>query len=134
MMLHPWVAFTVMPIFALANASIVITAADFGQPVSVAIIAGLVLGKPAGVFAFSWFAVLVGLAHRDPSLSWPFLAAGAFLTGIGFTMSLFIAGLAYAPELLNAAKIGVLTGSSVSAFAGLVILGWLTFSRRTLVS
>jgi NhaA family Na+:H+ antiporter len=134
MMLHPWVAFTIMPLFALANAGIVITAADLGQPVSLAIIAGLVLGKPVGVFVFSWFAALVGLAHRDPSLSWPFLAAGAFLTGIGFTMSLFIAGLAYAPELLNAAKIGVLTGSSVSALIGLAILSWLTLSRRTLAS
>lgn len=130
-MLHPWVGFAVMPIFALANAGVAISGADVGQPVSLAIIAGLVLGKPVGVFGFSWLAVRFGLAARASSLSWSFLAAGAFLTGIGFTMSLFIAGLAFAPAMLDAAKLGVLTGSVFSAMIGLAVLAWLTSRQQT---
>ncbi|MBA5777056.1 Na+/H+ antiporter NhaA [Stappia sp. F7233] len=126
MMLHPWVGFAIMPIFALANAGVTITAADLGQPVSLAIFAGLVLGKPMGVLGFSWLAVRLGLAARGTGLSWPFLTAGAFLTGIGFTMSLFIAGLAYAPAMLNAAKLSILAGSVCSAAIGLSVLVWLT--------
>lgn len=126
MMLHPWVGFAVMPIFALANAGVSIKGADLGQSVSLAIVLGLALGKPVGVFGFSWIAVRLGLAVRAAGLSWSFLAAGAFLTGIGFTMSLFIAGLAYAPATLNAAKLGILVGSVFSAAIGLSMLIWLT--------
>jgi NhaA family Na+:H+ antiporter len=130
MMLHPWVGFAVMPTFALANAGVAITGADLGQSVSLAILAGLVLGKPAGVLGFSWLAVRLGLAARGASLSWPFLAAGAFLTGIGFTMSLLIAGLAYAPAMLSAAKLGILAGSICSAAIGISVLVWLTRRKR----
>lgn len=130
MLLHPWVGFAVMPIFALANAGVAIAGADLGQSVSLAIFAGLVLGKPIGVLGFSWLAVRLGLAARGTSLSWPFLAAGAFLTGIGFTMSLFIAGLAYAPAMLNAAKLGILAGSICSAAIGILALVWLTRWKR----
>lgn len=129
-MLHPWVGFAVMPVFALANAGVAITVEDIGQPVSLAIFAGLALGKPVGVFCFSWLAVRFGLVDRASSLSWPFLAAGAFLTGIGFTMSLFIAGLAYAPAMLDAAKLGILAGSVFSAVVGLATLAWLTSRER----
>jgi NhaA family Na+:H+ antiporter len=130
MMLHPWAGFVVMPIFALANAGVEIHRADVGQPVFLAICAGLVLGKPIGVLTFSWLAVRLGLATRVLRLSWPLLAAGCLLTGIGFTMSLFIAGLAYAPTILNAAKIGILAGSAISAAAGLLMLVWLVHVRR----
>jgi NhaA family Na+:H+ antiporter len=130
MMLHPWMGFAVMPTFALANAGVAITGADLGQSVSLAILAGLVLGKPAGVLGFSWLAVRLGLAARGASLSWPFLAAGAFLTGIGFTMSLLIAGLAYAPAMLSAAKLGILAGSICSAAIGISVLVWLTRRKR----
>jgi NhaA family Na+:H+ antiporter len=121
-MLHPWVGFAIMPIFALANAGITIHGADFGHSVSVAIIVGLVLGKPIGVFAFSWLAVRCGLALLSPGLSWPYVAAGAFLTGIGFTMSLFIAGLAFEPAILNAAKLGILSASIFAAVIGSLML------------
>ncbi|WP_417712088.1 Na+/H+ antiporter NhaA [Roseibium aggregatum] len=123
--LHPWVGFAVMPVFALANAGISIDMADFGQQISLAIVAGLVLGKPLGVLGFSWAAVRLGFAVRHPDLSWPFLTAGAFLAGIGFTMSLFIANLAFDQELLGAAKLGILMGSAVSAIIGLLALLWL---------
>ncbi|WP_298976153.1 Na+/H+ antiporter NhaA [uncultured Roseobacter sp.] len=129
-MLHPWVGFAIMPIFALANAGITIGGADFGQPVSVAIIVGLVLGKPIGVLGFSWLAVRSGLAVLAPGLSWPFIIAGSFLTGIGFTMSLFIASLAFDWSVLNAAKLGILSGSALSAMLGVALLIWLT-QRRT---
>lgn len=128
--LHPWVGFVVMPVFALANAGVEIEWTDFGQQISTAIVAGLVFGKPLGVLGFSWVAVRLGLAVLHPNLSWPFLAAGACLAGIGFTMSLFIANLAFDPLLLNAAKLGVFTGSAFSAIAGFLILLWLTLLPR----
>jgi NhaA family Na+:H+ antiporter len=125
------VGFAIMPIFALANAGVAISGAHVGQPVSVAIFAGLVFGKPIGVLTFSWLAIRLGLATRAPGLSWPLLAAGAFLTGIGFTMSLFIAGLAYAPAMLDAAKVGILTGAVASGASGVLMLAWLTTRKRT---
>jgi len=130
MMLHPWSGFIIMPVFALANAGVTIFGADIRQSVSVAIFAGLAFGKPIGVLTFSWLAVRLGVASQDPSLSWPLLAAGALLTGIGFTMSLFIASLAYAPAMLDAAKIGVLIGSAFSAAAGLLMLVLLTYRKQ----
>lgn len=129
-MLHPWVGFAIMPVFALANAGITIHGADLQQPVSLAIIVGLVLGKPIGVLGFSWLAVRSGMAVLGPGLSWPFVVAGAFLTGIGFTMSLFIAGLAFEPAILNAVKLGILSGSAIAALVGTLMLVRLT-SRAT---
>lgn len=129
-MLHPWAAFVIMPVFALANAGVAISAADMGQPVSVAILAGLFIGKPIGVIAFSWLSVRLRLANRPSELSWSFLASGGLLTGIGFTMSLFIAGLAYSGAILDAAKLGILAGSVLSAIAGLSVLSWLTLRKR----
>lgn len=122
MMLHPWVGLAVMPIFALANAGVTFAGADIRQPVIAAIFIGLVFGKPAGVLAFTWAAVRLGLATKPTTLRWILLVAGACLTGIGFTMSLFIASLAYAPDMLHAAKIGILSASAVSAAIGLLIL------------
>jgi NhaA family Na+:H+ antiporter len=131
MMLHPWVGFAIMPIFALANAGVRISDAEVGQPVAVAIFAGLVIGKPIGVLTFSGVAAGLRLATRPHDLGWSLLAAGSLLTGIGFTMSLFIAGLAYPPALLGAAKIGILTASVVSAAVGLLMLIWLAPGKRT---
>ena len=130
LMLHPWVGFVIMPIFALANAGVAISGAHVVQPVSVAIVTGLALGKPIGVLSVTWLAVRLRLASLAIGLSWPFMAAGALLTGIGFTMSLFIAGLAFAPAMLDVAKIGILAASAVSAAVGLMMLAWLTSSRR----
>ncbi len=126
MLLHPWVGFAIMPIFALANTGITIHSTDFGQPVSLAIILGLMLGKPIGVLGFSWLAVRFGVAVLGPGLSWSFIAAGSFLTGIGFTMSLFIASLAFDSAMLNAAKLGILAGSAIAAIVGIIMLIRLT--------
>lgn len=129
--LHPWVGFVVVPLFALANAGVVITGADFRQPVVMAIMGGLVLGKPIGVLTFTWLAVRTGVASRPLGLCWRQLAAGALLTGIGFTMSLFIAGIAYPPSAFDAAKLGILAGSLCSATAGILVIAWLGSQRRS---
>lgn len=129
--LHPWASFAIMPIFAFANAGIPVSAGDLGHPLSIAVFAGLFLGKPVGVFVASWLAVRTRLATKASQLSWAQLAAGSTLTGIGFTMSLFIAELAYGPELIGPAKLGILMASSVSATTGLVLLGFLSRRRKT---
>ena len=126
MALHPWVGFVIMPLFAFANAGVTISGTDVGHPVAAAIFVGLVFGKPTGVIASSWLAVRLGIATKPSDLNWSLLAAGGLLTGIGFTMSLFIAGLAYTPITLDAAKIGILAASAVSAAAGLLMLVALT--------
>jgi NhaA family Na+:H+ antiporter len=129
-LLHPWVAFFVMPVFALANAGVPFSRADFDLDVATAIFAGLVLGKPAGVILFSFLAFRLRLAVLPASLSWGLLAAGSLLTGIGFTMALFIAQLAFAPALLNSAKLGIFSASFVSGIGGLLALLLVT-SRAT---
>lgn len=126
MALHPWVAFVIMPLFALANAGVPISRTDFDGPLTMAIFVGFVFGKPLGVVLFSFVAVRLRLAMRPQSLSWSMLAAGALLTGIGFTMALFIAEQAFGPSLLNSAKLGILGASVVSGTSGLLALVWLT--------
>ena len=129
MALHPWVGFAIMPIFAFANAGIPLSIEDFGGSVTVAIFAGFVFGKPIGVLALSWLAVRLGVAARPPDLDWGLIAAGGLLTGIGFTMALFIADLAFGQDVLGAAKLGILSASAVSAAAGVLALTWLTRKR-----
>jgi NhaA family Na+:H+ antiporter len=127
--LHPWVAFVIMPLFALANAGVPIEPSAFGQPVALAVAAGLILGKPLGIVLFSWLAVRAGWASLPGGVGWPAMIGAGFLAGIGFTMSLFIAALALQGELLDAAKIGILGGSAVSAIVGMALLV-LTLPRR----
>jgi NhaA family Na+:H+ antiporter len=121
-LLHPYVGFAIMPIFALANAGVPFALADFTHPVALAVMAGLVLGKPAGILLFSGLALLLGLRRLPGGITWPILAGGGFLAGIGFTMALFIASLALESELLDAAKVGVLGGSALAAAIGMIIL------------
>ncbi|MFL5336854.1 MAG: Na+/H+ antiporter NhaA, partial [Geminicoccaceae bacterium] len=93
--LHPWVAFGIMPLFALANAGVPVSFSSMlGEPVAQAVVASFVLGKPIGVVGFAWLAVRSGLAVRPTDLGWRTLAGG-MLAGIGFTMALHIAGLAF---------------------------------------
>lgn len=127
--LHPWVGFLIMPLFAFANAGVTISSEALLQHPALAIVAGLTLGKPIGVFSMSWLAARFGLARLLPGLSWPLLAAGGLLTGIGFTMSLFIAGLAFPASLLETAKIGILCASLTSAVAGVSLLILLTSKK-----
>jgi Na+:H+ antiporter, NhaA family len=123
--LHPWVAFGILPLFALANAGVPMIAARFDPTLTTAIFVAFVAGKPLGVILFSLLAIKSRFVLRPSELSWGLLAAGALLTGIGFTMALFIAELGFPAELLNSVKLGVLGASAVSAVLGLVMLRWL---------
>jgi NhaA family Na+:H+ antiporter len=120
--LHPWVAFGIMPLFALANAGVVIAPAGLAHPVALAVAAGLVLGKPLGILLFCWIAVQAGAARLPEEINWPVLLGGGCLAGIGFTMSLFIAGLAMTGPELEEAKVGIVVGSAISAVLGCALL------------
>ncbi len=120
--LHPWVAFVIMPLFALANAGVTVHAAGLMAPVAVGTGVALMLGKPLGIFLASWVAVRMGLARLPAGVTWPALLGAGCLGGIGFTMSLFIAGLSFGPPLHDQAKIGILLGSAASGAAGCLIL------------
>jgi NhaA family Na+:H+ antiporter len=128
--LHPWVAFLIMPLFAIANAGVSIKLDALTNSVAVAVVTGLCLGKPLGIVLFSWLAVRIGLAKLPAGVSWGVLTAGGILAGIGFTMSIFIAGLAFSGGLLDAAKIGVLSGSAMCGVLGITILVYLLRGER----
>jgi NhaA family Na+:H+ antiporter len=121
-MLHPWVGFVIMPIFALANAGVPLALSDFGQPVAIAVMAGLVVGKPLGILLLSWIVVRLFLKRMPAGLSWGVILGAGCLAGIGFTMALFIAGQALENELLDAAKVGIIGGSLISAIVGMTLL------------
>ena len=126
--LHPWVGFLVLPVFAFCNAGVNLAGASLGtllQPVTLGIILGLLFGKAIGVFGTSWLMLRSGLAASPAGASRLQLFGVCLLCGIGFTMSLFIGGLAF--EGLDSAyetklKLGVLAGSILSAGAGVAIL------------
>lgn len=127
--LTPWVTFVVIPLFALANAAIDVTDVDFGalltERVTLGVLAGLALGKFIGITLAAAAAVKLGIARLPPGVTWRHLAGAAWLGGIGFTMSLFVAQLAFGdPGMVEHAKVGILLGSLVSALAGLAWLRW----------
>jgi NhaA family Na+:H+ antiporter len=125
-MVHPWVTFAIMPVFALFNAGVVLDAQSLerlASPVPIGIAAGLVIGKQAGVFLASWLAVKLRLASLPEGVTWRHAYGMAWLAGIGFTMSLFINGLAFGgTPIEDEGKLGVLLGSIVSTAGGVVIL------------
>ncbi len=126
--LHPWVAFAVLPVFAFANAGVSLgglSPAQLLEPVPLGIVAGLFLGKQIGVFGFSALAVLLGIAEKPRRASWLQVYGVSVLCGIGFTMSLFIASLAFerAPEHpLLTDRLGILVGSLLAALVGYSVL------------
>lgn len=125
--LHPWSSFIIMPVFALANAGVTLKGMDLGaaltSSVSIGIIAGLFLGKQFGIFAFSWLAVKTKLASLPAGVRWSKIYGAGILAGIGFTMSLFIAGLAFTDDsILNLSKIGILTASLIAGLVGYLFL------------
>jgi NhaA family Na+:H+ antiporter len=125
-MVHPWVTFGIMPVFALFNAGVALDAQSLARlpsPVPIGIAAGLVVGKQVGVFMASWLAVKLRLASLPEGITWRHLYAMAWLAGIGFTMSLFINGLAFGgTPIEDEGKLGVLLGSIVSAAGGVLII------------
>lgn len=124
--LHPFVAFAIMPLFALANAGVSLTgvgAAEVVNPITLAIVIGLFIGKPLGVFCSSWLAVKARVAQLPRGVTWNQVFGVALLCGIGFTMSLFIGVLAFdGAQDQFAVRLGVLTGSGLSAVAGCAVL------------
>ena len=121
--LHPWVTFLIMPLFALANAGVALGVGHISEPVTLGVALGLLLGKPLGIFAASRIAVLTRVASLPAAVTWRQVHGAAWLGGIGFTMSFFIAALAFPhPELLQAAKLGILAGSFTAGTAGYLLL------------
>lgn len=124
--LHNAVNFVILPLFAFANAGVVFSGGgNILGNVSIAIAAGLLLGKFIGIYFFTWLAIKSGLAPMPQGMNWRNIAGVALLGGIGFTVSLFIVNLSFAgnyPELLNQAKFGVLMGTALAVFLGYVIL------------
>ncbi|HYH45412.1 MAG TPA: Na+/H+ antiporter NhaA [Thermoanaerobaculia bacterium] len=125
--LHGLVAFGIMPLFALANAGVRLTvgeAASLAHPVTLGVVLGLVIGKPLGILLFSWAAVRLGVAALPQGVTWGLVHGVAWLGGIGFTMSIFVAGLAFAdaPALLATAKVGILGATFVAGVSGWVLL------------
>jgi Na+:H+ antiporter, NhaA family len=131
--LHIWVAYGVMPLFALANAGVAMQGVNLSGDGALQVLLGvavaLVVGKPIGVFLASWLAVRMGWCSLPQGLAWRDVALVGLLAGIGFTMSIFIATLAFtSDDLLNAAKLGVLLASFVAGVVGLTA-GWV-LNRR----
>ncbi|HEX6111643.1 MAG TPA: Na+/H+ antiporter NhaA [Geminicoccaceae bacterium] len=123
--LAPYVAFVVMPVFAFFNAGVAVGGSEGGliSAVSLGAFVGLLIGKPVGIAGFVFLAVISGVTRLPPGATWPAVAGIGLLAGIGFTMSLFIANLAFAePALLAQAKIGVLAASLVASLTGLAFL------------
>ena len=126
-LLSPYVAFGIMPLFALANAGVVLDGVNLNSllsPVPLGILCGLFFGKQIGVFLFSYLSVKLKFAEMPSNSNWIKFYAIGILTGIGFTMSLFVGNLAFADALNNmdGVKIGVLTGSFLSAVIGYIML------------
>jgi NhaA family Na+:H+ antiporter len=131
--LQPWVAFAIIPIFALANAGVDLADIDVGaalrNPVTLGVMLGLVIGKPIGITLLAWLSVRAKAAVRPGGTGWLDLHAVSWLGGIGFTMSLFVANLAFGEgsPLLEMAKLGILSASVLAA-----AMGWffLRLARR----
>lgn len=130
--LRPWATFLILPAFALANAGVSFEGLTLGkmiEPVPLGIILGLVLGKQLGVFGTAWAAIRLGWVRRPAGTTWLMLYGASLVTGIGFTMSLFIGTLARAQGAFQnpaAIRLGVLAGSAVSAVAGYLVLRYAT--------
>jgi NhaA family Na+:H+ antiporter len=124
--LHPWVAFVIMPLFAFANAGVVLSPSGLGEPVALAVTAGLVIGKPVGILLPCMLVVRARLTSLPDGVTWGMLTGGACLAGIGFTMALFLNALAFPvahfPAEEAAGKIGTLAASAVSAVLGSAVL------------
>ena len=134
-LLHPWTSFVILPLFALANAGIPLSSASLhnavGSRVTWGVILGLVVGKTVGVTAFSWLAARLGIGTLPNGATWPQVIGLAALAGVGFTVSIFVAGLAFtSPVLQNEAKIGILAASLIAAVTGSLILLRVTRARE----
>ena len=133
--IHPWVMFGVVPIFGFASAGVHLSGgiAELAEPLPLAILAGLFVGKQLGIFGAVWLAVRAGLAPKPEATSWRQIYGASILCGIGFTMSLFIGALAFpgSDAQIDAAKVGTLAGSLLSAIVGFAVLRLAAPSQST---
>jgi NhaA family Na+:H+ antiporter len=123
--LHPWVAYMVLPVFAFANAGLNLRDLDATQllhHVTLGVAAGLFVGKQVGVMLCCWLAIRLGWARLPKGSTWLSLYGIAVLTGVGFTMSLFIGGLAFVGETPFDARLGIVLGSLLSGVVGYALL------------
>ena len=124
--LHGFVTYVIIPLFALANAGVIIESPDINilrHPLTSNIGYSLLIGKAVGIFVFSWIAIKLKLALMPENIKWIHIFGVAVLGGMGFTMSIFITNLAFdIPELLNLSKLGIIAASFVSAILGFLIL------------
>lgn len=132
--LEPWVAYLILPLFALANAGVVLGALDLQaaalHPVTVGIILGLALGKPIGITLFTWLTTKILRVSLITGATWSMILGVGFLGGIGFTMSLFISALSFTePIYQEYAKIGIIGGSFLAGVFGYLVLRWATRDR-----
>lgn len=126
-LLHPWVAYLILPLFAFANAGLQlggVTLANLVSSLPVGVALGLLIGKPAGIFLFSWLALKLGVAKLSAKINLKQIFAVSVLCGIGFTMSIFIASLAFEglDNFSTYARLGILIGSTLAAILGLLLL------------
>ena len=133
-LLHPWTSFVVIPLFALANAGLVLSMdavrAGLTSSVTLGVALGLVAGKVVGIAGMSWLAIRLNLAETPVEVEWRHLVGAAAVAGIGFTVSLFITGLAFDDAaLVDSARLGVLSGSIVAGILGAFILSFRTPGR-----
>lgn len=125
--LYPWVYFLILPLFALTNADVAVTGLDFAtvtsSPVVLGVFCGLVLGKPIGIMLFSFITVKTKIASLPEFVTWRHMLGASVLGGVGFTMAIFVANLAYADALLiTEAKLSILVASTVAGVIGFVLL------------
>lgn len=133
--LYPWVTLGVVPVFAVFNSGITLsmsTVHSLISPTSLGIVLGLLVGKQLGIFGAVWLAVQLGMAKLPDGTTWWHLYGVALVAGIGFTMSLFIAGLAFSnPEVFRSARLSVVVGSLLSAVSGAAVLWWVGRSAQS---
>jgi NhaA family Na+:H+ antiporter len=125
--LHPWISYGILPLFALTNAGVALstdTLSALKEPIGLGIILGLILGKPIGIALFSWIGIRLRLGAMPKGSTWGQIIGAGVLGGIGFTMSIFIAGLAFKnePHLLEGAKISILVASTLAGITGYFLL------------
>ena len=125
--LYPWVYFLILPLFALTNADVAVTGLDFAtvtsSPVVLGVFCGLVLGKPIGIMLFSFITIKTKIAQLPEFVTWRHMFGASVLGGVGFTMAIFVANLAYADAMLiTEAKLSILVASTVAGIVGFVLL------------
>ena len=124
---HPWVSFVVLPLFALANAGIVFTSDTLSDAassrVTLGVAAGLLIGNPLGVLGMTWLAVRLGIGQVPATVAWRHVLGAGFLAGIGFTVAIFVSGIAFDdPAVVDQAKMGVFGASLIAGVAGYLFL------------